>query len=204
MTRPPAVLFLAVAASLALAACGGGSTPAAGGSSTAPPSAAPTEAAAPTDAGSAAPANDATPAAGGALDCATLLPADEAAAIVGVTPEPVEERTFPGSTECYYPYAADGAAVQDFLQVILDTNAADVSTWSGLQGAEADSDSATPTSIDGIGDESFTWVGQGDYRKLYVRRGDTTLILRFDANLPALFSEAQMIDFADRLFGRAS
>ena len=69
--------------------------------------------------------------------------------------------------------------------------------------AEARSDSATPTTRDGIGDESCTWVGQGDYRKLYVRRGDLTVIARGSSSLPVLSTESTIIGFADRLLGRA-
>jgi hypothetical protein len=140
---------------------------------------------------------------GAAASCAALLPADEVHTIIGIAPEPVDERTYPGSVECTWGYAKDGSAVQDFFQVILNTNASDVALWEATKDAEADSDSETPISIDGIGDESYTWTGQGDYRKLYVRRGDATLIIRASSALPILSTESTMIDFADRLFGRS-
>jgi hypothetical protein len=140
---------------------------------------------------------------GAAASCAALLPADEVHTIIGIAPEPVDERTYPGSVECTWGYAKDGSAVQDFFQVILNTNASDVALWEATKDAEADSDSETPISIDGIGDESYTWTGQGDYRKLYVRRGDATLIVRAPTTLPILSTESTMIDFADRLFGRS-
>jgi hypothetical protein len=181
---------LAVACSIALTACGGGSSPAPAGVTDPPTTPA---AADPTSEN----------AGGAAASCATLLPTDEVQSILGVAPEPVDEQTYPGSVECKWGYAKDGAAVQDFFQVILNTNAGDVALWEATKDAEADSDSETPVSIDGIGDESYTWTGQGDYRKLYVRRGDATLIIRAASALPILSTESTMIDFADRLFGRA-
>jgi hypothetical protein len=199
MNRRSLSLAVPLAATVLLAACGGGASTAPGGNAA---TMAPASMPAATDAGSGGNGSQGGET-GTTVTCAVLLPADEVQSILGVAPEPVTERTFPGSTECKWSYAADGTAVQDFFQVILDTNAADVAIWDGLRSSEADSDAATPTSIDGIGDEGHTWVGQGDYRKLYVRRGNQTLILRFDANLPALFSESQLIDLADRLFGRA-
>jgi hypothetical protein len=141
--------------------------------------------------------------ASGTPACADLLPPDEVALLVGVTPEPVTDRSFPGTTDCSWSYAADGTAVQDFFNVILGTDPSGVELWRLTAENAARVDNETATSIDGIGDESYTWVGQGDYRKLYVRRGDATLVLSFDSGLPALFSESQIIDFADRLFGRA-
>jgi hypothetical protein len=184
-------IAVALACTMALAACGGGSSPAPGAGATDPP---PTPAAA-----------DPTTEGGGgiAASCATLLPTDEVQTILGVPPEPVDERTYPGSLECTWSYAEDGAAVQDFLQVIINTNAGDAALWEATKDAEADSDSETPIAIDGIGDASYTWTGQGDYRKLYVRRGDATLIIRASSALPVLSTESTMIDFADRLFGRS-
>lgn len=199
MNRSRLVLALPLAASLALAACGGGATAAPGGNgSTSAPE--PTPAA--TDAGSGGDGASGG-GTGAAVTCAVLLPADEVQSILGVTPEPVDERTFPGSTDCSWSYAKDSAAVQDFLRVSLDTNADDVALWRSTADNAARVDSQTTTSIDGIGDESYTWVGQGDYRKLYVRRGDTTLVISGSSALPVLSTESTMIDFADRLFGRA-
>ena len=188
---PATTVVIALACSIMLAACGGGSSPAPDAGATDPPT---TPAAA-----------DPTAESGGeaAASCATFLPTDEVQTILGVAPEPVDERTYPGSVECKWGYARDGAAVQDFFQVILNTNAGDVALWEATKDAEADSDSETPISISGIGDESYTWTGQGDYRKLYVRRGDATLIIRASSALPILSTESTMIDFANRLFGRS-
>jgi hypothetical protein len=182
---------VALACSIAVAACGGGSSPAPDAAVTDPPTTPATP--------------DATTESDGGLaaSCASLLTTDEVQTILGVAPEPVSERTYPGSLECSWAYAEDGVAVQDFFQVLLNTNAGDVALWEATKDAEADSDTQTPIAIDGIGDESYTWTGQGDYRKLYVRRGDTTLIVRGSAALPILSTESTMIDFADRLFGRA-
>jgi hypothetical protein len=135
--------------------------------------------------------------------CATLLPADEVKSILGVTPGQLKERTFPGTTECYWPYAKDGSATQDYFQFILSADGGDPSLWRATKDSEAREDSKEPIAIDGIGDESYTWTGQGNYRKLYVRRGDTTLVIRADSALPVLSTESTMIDFVDRLFGRA-
>lgn len=203
VSRPAAILGLALATSVALAACGGG-----GGVTPAPAATdGRTPAPAATDAGT-PPETTAAPDAGSggtgtAATCADLLPEDEVALILGVTPEPVTDRSFPGTTDCAWSYAADGTAIQDFFTATLGTDPTSVELWRLTAENAARVDDATATSIDGIGDESYTWVGQGDYRKLYVRRGDATLVLSFDATLPALMSESQMIDFADRLFGRA-
>jgi hypothetical protein len=142
-------------------------------------------------------------AAAATLTCAALLPDDELKNIVFATIGNLAERTFPGSTECNWPYDKNGMGTNDFFQVILDRNASDVDLWRATKDSEAGDDAQTPIAIEGIGDESYTWVGQGGYRKLYVRRGDVTLILRFNSDLIALNSESTMIDFATRLFGRA-
>ena len=194
MNRRRWMLGLSLATALAVAACGAGASPATSGGGTGA-AATPDPTPAATDAASGGGVTAAT--------CAALLPPDEVRSILGVPPEPVHERTFPGTTECTWQYAQDGAAVQDFLQVILTSLGGDDSLGIATKDSEADSDSATPTAIDGIGDESYTWVGQGDYRRIYVRRGDRTLMVRGSSALPVLSTESTMIDFADRLFGRA-
>lgn len=178
---------------LAVAACGGGST---ASSRAAESFAATAVTSAPVDAGTP------TSAGGTTLRCATILTDDEQHSILGVLPTRTDERAHPGSTTCTWTYTAVDATYEDFLQVQAEANGDEYGIWTATKDSEASSDIKEPISVAGIGDESYTWVGQGDYRKLYVRRGDLTLIIRGPSTLPVLSTESTMIDLADRLFGR--
>ncbi len=199
MLRHALTLTCLLAGTVALTACGGAS-PVVPASATTDTAATPSEPTPEPVATDDATGNDAEP---GILSCAVLLPDDELHNILFVPTGTLTERTYPGSTECKWQYDATGMGANDFFQVILDRNASDVDLWRATKDSESDGESQNVTAIEGIGDESYTWVGQGDYRKLYVRRGDVTLILRFNSNLGALYSPSTMTNFVDRLFGRA-
>ena len=194
------LLPLALTLASALAACGGSAampTEPAGNLTPPPAQEAP---AAVTD----RPSGDAAEIAPADVTCATLLPADEleGIALLGTAPTDTDESRYPGAVDCSWTYTAPDAASEDFFQVLVDANPDNATIWSAMAGAEADGDVQEPIAIDGIGDESYTWVGQGDYRKLYVRRGDRTLIVRGPSTVLVFANESSMIDFADRLFGR--
>lgn len=195
MTSRSHSLLLAVALSAAVAACGGGSTA---------PTAASTVAAPHASAGVA----ESTPEAAGTTaveaTCATLLSNEELAnpALLGAPPAKLTEGGYPGAVDCRWTYTAPDATASDFLSVLVNANADNTSTWSAMASDESREDGEAPIAVDGIGDESYTWVGQGDYRKLFVRRGERTLIVRGPKDLHVFADESSMIDFADRLFGR--
>ena len=139
---------------------------------------------------------------GATVACATILSDDELMSILGVAPTATDEQGYPGATTCDWTYTAAGATYDSFFQVQAEANGDEFGIWTGAKDSEASGDAKEPIPVAGIGDESYTWVGQGDYRKLYVRRGDRTLIIRAPSTLPVLSTESTMIDLADRLFGR--
>ncbi len=148
--------------------------------------------------------DDTTAAAPADVSCATLLPAAEleAVALLGIAPTSTDERGYPGVVDCSWTYTGPDAASQDFFQVLVNANPDNADLWTATATAEADGDAQEPIAINGIGDEAYTWVGQGDYRKLYVRRGERTLVVRGPSTILVFANESSMIDFADRLFGR--
>lgn len=187
---------LSLALVTAIGACGGAS---------AEPTAAPVDAMPqPSDISPGASADDGGGAAPAEVTCATLLPSAELEnpAVLGIAPTSTDERGYPGAVDCTWTYTAPGASSQDFFQVLLNANPDNATLWQATASSEADGESGEPISIDGIGDESYTWVGQGDYRKLYVRRGERTLIVRGPSDVLVFANESSMIDLADRLFGR--
>jgi hypothetical protein len=194
MTHRSSQLALLLFLGASLAACGGG----------AEPTRQPGEAAALPSAAEPAATGDGVDAPAVAATCATLLPDDELAnpALLGVAPPEPDERGYPGAVDCTWTFTRPGAASEDFLQVLVNANPDNATIWQAMAGAEADGESGEPIPIAGIGDASYTWVGQGDYRKLYVRRGEDTLIVRGPQSLLVFANESSMIDLADRLFGR--
>jgi hypothetical protein len=196
---------------LALAACGGAASTAPGGSGdqSAQPtrqSATTTVASTPVNAAPATPARAGTNSAAAAVvPCAQLVPPDELKLILGVEPNTANEQAPAGSTACTWQYTPKNAAQQEQFQVQATAGSGVVDTWKSARNAELKTEptDTVVNSIDGLNDENYTWVSKpNNFRVVYARRGDKTLILRFPPTLLALSTESQIIDFADRLFGR--
>jgi hypothetical protein len=133
------------------------------------------------------------------VTCETLLPRDEIRTVLGAEPDKVQEDARPGSTACWWYYTPPGAVQRVFFQVVI-SGASDM--WLPMRDSEARNDSRTPAAAAGIGDEAYTWVGQADYRRLYVRQGRKTLVVRGPVALPALAAEPAMAKLAATLLGR--
>ena len=85
------------------------------------------------------------------------------------------------------------------------SGSAAVDIWKSTREAEIKNEASgtVVNSIDGLRDENYTWVSKpSNTRVVYARRGDKALILRFAPGILALSTESQIIDYADRLFGR--
>ena len=147
-------------------------------------------------------AASAPPAAPATVACAALLPADELRAVLGVSPERTDENAYPGSTTCRWTYVPEGSIYKSFFQVIAATDDGGGDMWRAMRNDEARMDSRTPDAVAGIGDEAYAWIGQADYRRLYVRKGSRTLVIRGPVALPALAAEPAMAKLAATLLGR--
>jgi hypothetical protein len=166
-----------------------------GGSSSSVP-----EASSPASPATAAPEKHA--AAVASVTCAALLPAGELRAILGAEPARLNERSNPGSADCTWHYTAPGATYETFFQVLVDATEMAVPMWLPTRDSEARMDSREPNAVAGIGDEAYAWTGQADYRRLYVRQGSRTLVIRGPVALPALAAEPAMTELAATLLGR--
>ena len=196
---------------LALAACGGATptTPTgSGGQPTKPaqPAATLTVASTPVNA---APATStptgASSAAAKVVPCAQLVPPDELKLILGVNPVTANEQVFAGSTTCTWRYTPKNATQEERFQVQATSGSTAVDIWKSTREAELKNEptDTAVNSIDGLRDENYTWVSKSsNARVVYARRGDKALILRFASGILALSTESQIIDYADRLFGR--
>jgi hypothetical protein len=139
------------------------------------------------------------------VSCGTLLPADEFKNLLGTEAVKLDEKSPPGGTSCSWQYTPKDGAQDDSFQVQIDSSPSASQSWEDARKAELANEPSeiVVNSIDGLGDENYTWVSKGGaQRVVYVRKGDRTLILRFPASTLGLFSESQVIDFADRLFNR--
>ena len=136
------------------------------------------------------------------VTCAALLPAGELRAILGTEPARLNERSNPGSADCTWHYTAPGATYETFFQVLVDATETAVPMWLPTRDSEARMDSREPNAFAGIGDEAYAWIGQANYRRLYVRQGSKTLVIRGPVALPALADERAIGKLATTLLGR--
>jgi hypothetical protein len=175
---------ITLTATVWIAGCGGEKAASSGGGGSEPPAA------------TVEPAEPAT------VACAALMPADELRAVLGVDPERTDENAYPGSTTCRWSYVPEGSIYKSFLQIVTATNDPSGDMWRAMHTDEARMDSRTPGAVPGIGDEAYAWVGQADYRRLYVRKGSKTLVIRGPVSLPALTAEPAMAKLAATLLAR--
>lgn len=134
--------------------------------------------------------------------CDTLLPPAEVRALLGVEPEPVGEQVFPGSSSCIWHFTPKDSVNRDFFQVVVSFGPAAMELFLPTRDAEARWDTQEPQAVSGIGDEAYTWVGARLFRRLHVRQGGRTLVIRGPVALPALADEAGMRRLASTLLGR--
>jgi hypothetical protein len=131
------------------------------------------------------------------VPCAQLVPPDELKLILGVNPMTANEQVVARSTTCTWHYTPKNVTQEERFQVQATSGSAAVDIWKSAREAELKNEASDTVvnSIDGLSDESNT-------RVIYARRGDKALSLRFAPGILALSTESQIIDYADRLFGR--
>lgn len=134
--------------------------------------------------------------------CDALLPPGEVRALLGVEPEPVGEQVFPGSSSCIWHFTPKGSVNRDFFQVVVSFGPTAADLFLPTRDSEARWDTQEPQAVRGIGDEAYTWVGDRLFRRLHVRQGGKTLVIRGPVALQALADEAGMRRLASTLLGR--
>lgn len=134
--------------------------------------------------------------------CDALLPPAEVRALLGVEPEPVGEQVFPGSSSCIWHFTPKDSVNRDFFQVVVSFGPTAANLFLPTRDSEARWDTQEPQAVSGIGDEAYTWVGDRLFRRLHVRQGGRTLVIRGPVALPALADEAGMRQLASTLLGR--
>jgi hypothetical protein len=137
------------------------------------------------------------------VPCSQLIPNDELNNLLSNASATLKENAFPGGTSCEWKYTANGAT-QESLFYIQTSN--DHSLWEATRKSELSNEPSdiVVNSIDGLGDESYTWSSKttGQY-VVYVRKGDKTLIMRYKAqDILFMGTESGIIDMADRIFNR--
>jgi hypothetical protein len=140
------------------------------------------------------------------IPCAQLISPDEMNLLLNNAPTTLSENVYPGTSTCTWQYTPIDGSSQSFFQVQADFNNTAVVLWEAARQTEfnnEDSDTVV-VSIPGLGDENYTWVSQpSNMRVVYVRKGNKTLIMRFEPQeILFLQTESGIIDYADRIFNR--
>lgn len=137
--------------------------------------------------------------------CAQIVPPDELKnLLINFTPS-LAETSSAGSTSCVWSFTnATGQPSNFSLQADFSTDA--VSLWESTRQSELANEPSdiVVVSINGLGDENYTWVSQSTgQRMVYVRKGNKTLIMRFvPQEVYYMYTESGIIDMADRFFNR--
>jgi hypothetical protein len=140
------------------------------------------------------------------ISCAQLIPPEDVNLLLNNAPATLSENVYPGTSTCTWQYTPVGGASQSFFQIQADYNDTAVTLWEAARETEISNEASDTVvvSIPGLGDENYTWVSQpSNMRVVYVRKGDKTLIMRFEPQeILFLQTESGIIDYADRLFNR--
>lgn len=137
------------------------------------------------------------------IPCSQLIPPDELNNLLFNAAATLKETSYAGGTSCEWKYTANGAT-QESLFYIQTSN--DPALWEATRKSELSNEPSdiVVNSIDGLGEESYVWNSKvtGQY-VVYVRKGDKTLIMRFNpTEILFLGTESGIIDMADRIFNR--
>lgn len=140
------------------------------------------------------------------IPCAQLISPDEVNLLLNNAPTTLSENVYPGTSTCTWQYTPIDGTSQSFFQVQADYNDTAVVLWKATRESEISNEASDTVvvSIPGLGDENYTWVSQpSNMRVVYVRKGDKTLIMRFEPQeILFLQTESGIIDYADRIFNR--
>ncbi len=145
-------------------------------------------------------------AAGAAISCDQLIPPDEARNLMtGLSPQLTEQRA-PGKTTCVWQYTSKASDQAAMFKLEVGFDATAVEAWTAARKSElaGQPDDLTVISIDGLGDENYTWIAKPDnQRVVYVRRGSQALVMHYQAaDILFMGTESGIIDMADRVFAR--
>lgn len=140
------------------------------------------------------------------VPCAQLIPNDELNSLLFNASATLKENSYPGGTTCEWKYIANGASQESLFYIQVDFSNGAASMWEATRKSELSNEPSdiVVNSIDGLGDESYTWSSQstGQY-VVYVRKGEKTLIMRYKAqDILYMANESGIIDMADRIFNR--
>ena len=140
------------------------------------------------------------------VPCLQLIPADELINLLFNAPAALKENAFPGGTSCEWKYTAKDATQDSLFYLQVDFSTTAVTVWEATRKSELSNEPSdiVVNSIDGLGDESYTWSSKvtGLY-VVYVREGTRTLIMRYNPQqIIFMATESGIIDMADRIFNR--
>lgn len=140
------------------------------------------------------------------VPCTQLIPADELNNLLFNAPATLKENAFPGSTSCEWKYIANGATQESLFYIQVDFSDGATSIWEAMRKSELSNEPSdiVVNSIDGLGDESYTWSSKttGQY-VVYARKGNKTLTMRYNAqDILFMGTESGIIDMVDRIFNR--
>ena len=140
------------------------------------------------------------------VPCSQLIPADELNSLLFNAPTTLKETSYPGGTSCEWKYTPNGGSQESLFYIQVNFSEGAASMWEATRKSELSNEPSdiVVNSIDGFGDESYTWSSKstGQY-VVYVRKGDKTLIMRYRAQeILFMGTESGIIDMADRIFTR--
>jgi len=140
------------------------------------------------------------------VPCTQLIPADELNSLLFNAPAILKETSYPGGTSCEWKYTPNGGSQESLFYIQVDFSEGSVSMWEATRNSELSNEPSdiVVNSIDGLGDESYTWASRstGQY-VVYVRKGNRTLIMRYNAQeILFMGTESGILDMADRIFNR--
>ena len=137
------------------------------------------------------------------VSCAQLIPPEDVNLLLNNASSTLVENAYPGATSCEWKYIPNGGTQANLFYIKTDK---DASLWEATRKSELSNEPSdiVVNSIDGLGDENYTWVSKSTgQRVVYVRKGDKTLIMRFKPeDILFLGNEFGIIDMADRIFNR--
>jgi len=140
------------------------------------------------------------------VPCTQLIPTDELNNLLNNASATLVENAFPGGTTCEWKYTPNGASQESLFYIQVDFSDGAASMWEATRKSELSNEPSdiVVNSIDGLGDESYTWISKSTgQRVVYARTGNKTLIIRYNTqDILYMNNESGIIDMADRIFNR--
>ena len=140
------------------------------------------------------------------VPCSQLIPTDELNSLLFNAPATLKETSYPGGTSCEWKYTPNGGSQESLFYLQVDFSDGAASMWEATRKSELSNEPSdiVVNSIDGLGDESYTWSSKitGQY-VVYVRKDSKMLIMRYKAqDILFMGTESGIIDMTDRIFNR--